>query len=244
MPVDCLCFGVMKKMYLTFETFLRSLRRYFRVNAASYAVDPDDILKISSIGNCFPLDSVARIWFDDVEDSLASYDDFEESIRTEFAAGSENIVQLQHSWEQARQGRHSVREFYAYLAKLRMRIAAIDADEKPSDRELLRKFCGNLSDPARTVIAKKRITDPNLELPALVKLAELEDSKKFGKVSTATASLRALNFRKREEKPRSNAKYCFYCGPEKGRGHTPEECRRIAARKAAGTWKENPETKK
>jgi hypothetical protein len=59
------------------DTFLRSLRPCFRVNAASYAVDSDAVLKISSIGNCFPWDFLARIWFDDVEDSLNSYDDFE-----------------------------------------------------------------------------------------------------------------------------------------------------------------------
>ena len=56
------------------DTFLRSLRRYFRVNASSYASDPNDELKLSTCGACFPLDSLACIWFDYAEDDLESYD--------------------------------------------------------------------------------------------------------------------------------------------------------------------------
>ena len=36
------------------DTFLVALRRYFRVNQSSYAVDPEDKLKLASIAQCFP----------------------------------------------------------------------------------------------------------------------------------------------------------------------------------------------
>jgi hypothetical protein len=66
-----------------------------------------------------------------------------------------------------------VRDFYTYLLTLRMRIASLDSEEKPTDRELLRKFCGNIRQPVRTIISKRRITEPNLTLTQPVKVAEL-----------------------------------------------------------------------
>ena len=120
-----------------------------------------------------------------------------------------------------------------------MRIAAVQADAQPTQREFLAKYCVNLSEPARSVIAKKRTTDPDLTLPQLVKLAEPEDKSSPSTPSAAAvaAALRSLNV---NSKQTTMSKYCFYCGPKKGRGHTPEECRGIAARKAAGTWEERP----
>ena len=56
-----------------------------------------------------------------------------------------------------------------------MRNTMVDAAAQPSDREFLVEFCVNLSEPARSVIAKKRITYPQLTVSQLVKLAELED---------------------------------------------------------------------
>lgn len=223
------------------ETFLRSLRRYFRANASSYRLDPNDVIKLSTCGSCFPTDSLARIWFDNVEDELDSFDEFETNLREEFEAGGENLVQLQQTWENSRQGRLTAREYYAVLTKLRMRLTALDASEKPSDRELLRKFCANLSEPARSVIAKKRITDPELRLPSLVKLAELEDHK------SPAPSFRRFHFKDRksysdqQSSGASTSKYCFYCSKK---GHNPAECRGIAARKAAGTWEEREPPKR
>lgn len=220
------------------DTFLRSLRRYFKVNARSYAVDPDDELKLSTCGNCFPFDSIARVWFDSVEDEFTSFEEFEDALRAEFAAGCENLVRLQQTWEHARQGKYGARDFYSFLTKLRMRISAIDSAEKPSDREFLRKYCTSLNEPARGVIAKKRITEPNLTLPAIVQLAELEDKSTV----QIAAALRALQLKSQGGQPAGTltqltgtSKYCYFC---KKRGHTPEECRKIAAKKAAGLWKE------
>ena len=36
------------------DRFLVALRRYFRVNQSSYAIDPEDKLKLASIAQCFP----------------------------------------------------------------------------------------------------------------------------------------------------------------------------------------------
>jgi hypothetical protein len=223
------------------ETFLIALRRYFRVNHASYANDPGDSIKLASIAQCFPLTSLARLWYDDVEETFDSYDEFEIGLRENFAAGEANLIKLQQSWEQARQGKYSARDFYHHLLKLRMRITAVDSNEKPSDREFLRKFCANLREPAKSEISKKRISEPNLSLPQLVKLAELED--KPIAVASAAAALRAFQFDKKQgSASNSKDKFCFYC--PKSRNHTHEECRRIAARKAAGTWQERPPPKK
>ena len=157
-------------------------------------------------------------------------------MRAEFEAGGESLVRLQQCWEQARQGQFAARDYYTHLAKLRMRIAAIDADEKPGDKELMRKFCGNLSEPARTVVAKKRITDPDLTLPQLVQLAELEDK--------SSASFRKLSFTPKQTPvsgTTGDGKHCFFC---KKAGHWPSECRMIAAHKAAGAWEERERPKK
>ena len=221
------------------DAFLRSLRRYFRIHSRFYRDDENDEVKLATIAGCFPLHSLARIWFDNVEESLESYEAFVQSLREHFAAGEENLIKLQSVWEQARQGKFSARDFYHFLLKLRMRIAAVEADAQPTQREFLVKYCVNLSEPARSVIAKKRTTDPDLTLPQLVKLAEPEDKSSPSTPSAAAvaAALRSLNV---NSKQTTMSKYCFYCGPKKGRGHTPEECRGIAARKAAGTWEERP----
>ncbi len=228
------------------------MRRYFKANHLSYTRDPGDGLKIATVGNCFPLNSLARLWFDNVEDDLTSYEDFEEALRENFQAGEENLVKLQQSWEQSRQGRNTAREFHTNLLKLRMRIAAIDSNESPSEREFLRKFCANLREPTRSVIAKKRITEPHLSLPQLVKLAELEE---HSHPSTSTA-LRQFKFRENVAKnppfqhtakttgntstAGSKKKFCFYCNST---SHSAEECRRIAARRAEGTWTDRPKPK-
>lgn len=229
------------------EAFLIDLRRYFRVNHASFQVDPDDALKLAVIAQCFPLTSLARLWYDDAESTFRSLDDFEAGLRENFAAGEANLIKLQQQWESARQGRYSARDFYHFLLKLRMRIAAADSAEQPTEREFLRKYCASLREPAKTEISKKRIAEPELSLPQLVKLAELED--KPSGVANAAAALRAIQFPprgKRADKTggpsTSKAKYCFYC--PSARNHTPEECRRIAARKAAGTWEEKPPPRK
>jgi hypothetical protein len=70
------------------EPFLKALRRCFNVNRASCVVDPDDALKLSTVSKCFPLGSTARAWFDDVEDDLESYDQFESDFREAFIAGA------------------------------------------------------------------------------------------------------------------------------------------------------------
>ena len=172
------------------DTFLVALRRYFRVNQSSYAVDPEDKLKVASFAQCFPLSSLARLWYDGVEETLSSYEIFEEELRANFAAGEANLIKLQQQWEQARQSRFSARDFYHHLQKLRMRITAVAADEKPNDREFLRKFCSNLREPVKTAIQKRRIIEPDLTLPQLVKLAELEDKPVSG---SATPALRGAN---------------------------------------------------
>jgi hypothetical protein len=238
------------------ESFLKALRRYFKANRSSYACDPGDELKLATIGNCFPLHSLARLWFDNAEDELSSYDDFEDSLRDHFQAGEDNLVKLQQTWEQSRQGRSATREFYTHLLQLRMRIAAIDPEENPSEREFLRKFCANLREPIRTVIAKKRITEPYLTLTQLVKLAELEE--RTG--PSPSTALRNLGFGQRDKAaPRNNPpkdtpkstdadsaagskqKWCFYC---RSSTHSDKECRRIAARRAAGTWTDRTSPKK
>jgi hypothetical protein len=209
-------------------------------------VDPDDSLQIATVGNCFPLGSTARAWFDDFEDDLESYEQFESDFREAFIAGEESIVKLLQQWESCKQTQHSVRDFYTYLLTLRMRIASLDAGEKPTDREFLRKFCGNIREPVRTIISKKRITEPNLTLTQLVKLAELEERA----VKDTSAALRAFGFGQWEKKKKgtqpekgkkgneqggSKSKYCGYC---RSNSHSWDECRKIAARKAAGNWEQ------
>ena len=157
-------------------------------------------------------------------------------MRAEFEAGGESLVKLQQSWEQVRQRQFAARECYTHLTKLRMRVQAIDAEGKPGYKELVRKFCGNLSEPARTVIAKKRITDPDLTLPQLVHLAELEDR--------SSALFRKFSFTPKQAPvsgTTGDGKHCFFC---KKAGHWPSECRKMAARKAAGTWEERERPKK
>lgn len=225
------------------ETFLIALRRYFRVNHASYAIDPGDSIKLATIAQCFPLTSLARLCYDDTEPTFTSYEEFERGLRDNFAAGEANLIKLQQSWEQARQGKFSARDFYHHLLKLRMRITAVESAEKPTEREFLRKFCANLREPAKSEVSKKRISEPHLSLPQLVKLAELED--KPVAVAGAAAALRAFQFNRQGRTggaSTSKDKFCFYC--PKSRNHTHEECRRIAARKAAGTWEERPPPKK
>jgi hypothetical protein len=132
-------------------------------------------LRLAAVENCFQFNTPARAWFDDVEDDLGDNEDFESSFREGFIAGEESLVKLQQQWELSRQGQHTARSFFKYLLTLRLRTAYLDSEEKLSERDFLRKFCGNLREPTRTAITKKRITEPGLTLSQIVKLAELEE---------------------------------------------------------------------
>jgi hypothetical protein len=226
--------------------------RYFVANSAAFAVDPNDQRKLATIGNCFPNSSDANTWYDEVWKSFLSYDELVDAFIAieNYEAGEENLVRLQQSWEQATQGKHTARDFHRYLIRLRMRISAVDAEEKPFDSAFLRKFCANLREPTRTVIAKRRISELNLTLPQLVKLAEIEeksmkhrpnlnsfDTSRSTPSSSGTSSAPPTN----SGTPPNNVgtptkRYCWYC---KSHTHSIEKCRRVTARRAAGTWKEN-----
>ena len=181
--------------------------------------------------SAFPPGSNASVWFEYVYPSLTSYEDFVAAFKDRFVSSGVDVITLQERWQNARQrGTDTVCAFYTYLLKLQNQINSLGTiDSAQLFSRLLYGLQPALLDKIRPHVM---IWDVSAKTPNNLKaLAE-----SFATKSKSNApALNAIGHRNS-----SNAKYskrCWFC---KSTDHIADACPKIAAKKAAGTWKDLP----
>ena len=125
---------------------------------------------------------------------------------------------------------HSVRQYYNTYQKL---LAELSALERVYSAHLVRgNWVNGLRQPVQREVLRVYRRDPTLSLAQLLHESEIE-------VQQFRNRPRGSRFNRfdHKSKPKSNNKRwaCFYC---KTNDHTHQNCQQIAAKKAAGTWRE------
>lgn len=219
-------------------TFLKDIEVYFEVVDFYHPADADLAWRRRSAGlriNCFPENSYARTWFAQVQSTLASYAAFEDAFRTHFISAGADLVSVQSQWSNAKQrSGDTVASYYQHLMVLENLLGQLG--HTVSENEAITRFVDGLKDSLRIRLVEKRVENASLTRQALVNLAvTFETAQRVTRAPAAAASaaaapqLRALQG--------SSVRRYWFC---KKVGHTADTCRKIAARKATGTWEDRP----
>jgi hypothetical protein len=220
----------------TLEDFLFQLELYFDAMPGTYdfTVNPNALHhRFVVVVGCFPPGSVSAVWFRSMfkADKFESWHVFLELLYEQFARHAADLVALQNRWEHASQRRaQSAYEYYAFLLKLQASIAAVGWEHRPSNTSLLTKYCASVRVDLQRYLQEKRIDHPEYSLHQLVQIAGVRESS-----LRSAPRFDAMNGRGAGTD--TQQKYCFFC---KSNTHSAADCRKIAAKKARGEWKERP----
>jgi hypothetical protein len=222
------------------DGFLFQLDMYFDAQPSAYdpEYNPNALrMRLLVIVGCLPAGSVAAIWFQSLykRHEFTSYEVFVDLFTRQFQHSASDLVGLQNKWEDARQLRNqSVKTYYAYLLQQQAAHAAIAWKYRPSEATLLTKFCATLRPDLRRFLQEKRIDHPDYCISQLVQVASVRESASRAVVP----ELNAFHGGQRERgTPGADKKWCFFC---KSANHNDTDCRKIAAKKAKGEWKDRP----
>lgn len=230
----------------TVEDFLFQLELYFDALPSQYGDAVPQALRhrMLILSGCFPAGSVAAVWFRAhyTSQKFTSYTVFRDLFIGQFARHVASIVRLQDNWEAATQRRNqNAYEYYAYLLNLQARIAAVDWQQRPPDHQLLTKFCNSARADLRRFLQEKRIDHPDYTLSQLVQAASVRETTLR---ASAGPSINAFQSRQSRREPRpaagSDRMWCFFCNKS---NHNAADCRKIAAKKKRGAWREDPPRK-
>jgi hypothetical protein len=224
----------------TLEDFVFQLELYFDAVPGTYnvAVNPDALRhRFVVVAGCFPPGSVSAVWFRSLykAGSFTSWHVFLQLMYEQFSRHTADLVSLQNRWEHASQRRgQSAYEYYAFLLKLQSAIAAVNWERRPSDMSLLTKYCASVRGDLQRYLQEKRIDHPGYSIHQLVQIASVRENpaRDSSRTSPRLDTMSGSGPRKDAQK-----KYCFFC---KSNSHSAAECRKIAAKKARGEWKERP----
>lgn len=225
--------------------FLERLDTYLNIYQGSL---PDEATRLAAVSNCFPPGSRAATWWNNHRQHFVTVLDFRDAFKTYFGGTAADERRLQdrlHSFRQ--RDNDSVRTYHGNLLDL---VSDLDAIARilrgdyarPVEEPLQRsKFVHGLRPNIKIEVERVYIRHPGLTLDDLLREAETEE--KLRRVKPQQPATRpALNAVDADTKPTGQkSKFkCFYC---RSNSHPHSECRKIAARKAAGTWEERPPRK-
>jgi hypothetical protein len=222
----------------TVDDFLFQLQLFFDAQPHTYNGEccPGALKnRLVVLVGCFPTGSIAAVWFRTMyrRGVFTSYEEFVNLFTAQFQQSASDLVSLQARWEDARQLRNqSVGAYYAYLLQQQAAHAAIAWKHRPSEATLLTKFCASLRPDLKRFLQEKRIDHPNYTISQLVQAASVRES------STRSQITPNLNTMDASADSKSRRQYkCFFCRTD---SHSHTECRKIAAKKKRGEWKERP----
>jgi hypothetical protein len=188
---------------------------------------------LATISGCFPPGSVSAVWFRNAYrlNQFTSFPVFRDLFLAQFQQSASDVVTLQNRWEDAAQRRHqNAHEYYRFLLQLQSQIASIAPEAAPTPIALANKYCASVRHDLKRYLQEKRIDHPDYSITQLVSAAGVRENALRGKVpapdlATMQGSSPGTNERK----------WCFFC---KSHTHNASDCRKIAAKKAAGQWRE------
>lgn len=216
-------------------TFLRRLHSYLSTYAA---VLPTEELKLSTIGSCFPTDSRAASWFNHKRDTFDDLNDFETQFASFFGGTASDERQYKEKLLSFRQlDSDSVRDYYNKFCDLVSDINAIafflhgsDLSRRINPADQQSQFLHGLRPALRGEVNRIFARNPEYELDDLLQEAELFE--KVNKSSQRNPRNPTFNGIQGQKGGRY-ANGCFFC---KSFTHSDKDCKKIAARKAKGTW--------
>jgi hypothetical protein len=207
------------------KSVLARIDAFFKVYGNVFT---DDSLKLGALLSCFPTDSRAARWFE--AQNFTTYAEFVNEFEIFFGPTDADKKRTRDRWFSFRQrDTDSVRTYYDQFLKLASDLEAIGDGE--SDASLAAKFVNGLKRQIKTEVHRIFVRNPSFKLEQLLAEAEVEEScRKFVKPT----------FNSFENRGKVKVRRCWYC---KSLQHNPNDCPKIAQRKAAGTWEERPPRK-
>lgn len=225
--------------------FLRNLTIYFDLFPA-FALDEANGLRsrLAVIQlTCFPHGSLANAWFDaSIQDgAFETYVAFEDAFKEQFVTTQSDLITLQSQWANVNQrSGDTVASFYKHFCKLRTLLQSVG--HPISEQDAIVRFQRGLHAHIGRKLEERRLDKSDMSLSEACVIAKVYErhsqSNKHKppapRNNTDTPNLNAINAGAHKGKS-SDRPWCFFC---RSSTHNPEQCRKIAARKAAGTWKE------
>ena len=218
-------------------TFLQHMNVYFSLFDCFKLSEPNGLhLRLAAMRlNCFPHGSHAGIWFEQhyASDAFPDYATFESKFRDHFVATQSDLISMQTTWSNLKQRPgDTVESFFAHFCRIRSQLQALGHDVPEHDAIL--RFQKSVHAHIAEKLEERRLDNPNMDLNLLYNHARtFERHHRASRPNPRAAQngvpkLNALN---------SNSKWCFFC---RKNNHSAADCRKIAARKQAGTWEERP----
>ena len=221
--------------------FLEDITLYFEVfQFFSPESERDEWLRRSALlrMTCFPEGSYARTWFSSQFANILTFEQVVREFKEQFVSSTVDLVTVQSQWSAAKQRKgDSVAQYYQHLLGLESLLGQLG--HIVSDNEAITKFLDGLSDSLRNRLVLRRIENQSLTRQALVNLAvALETGDRTTRASTAASSVALNAFQTKHNKSQQR---CWFC---KRTDHTADTCKKILARKAAGTWEDRSKKSK
>jgi hypothetical protein len=209
--------------------FLDRVDAHFQAYAHQY---PTDSLKLNALYGCFPQNSVAAIWFGLQRLTFATYNDFATSFDAEYGPTDTEVIAVEQTFLSFRHREgHSVRVYYNNYVKL---LAELSALHRVYSSHLIRgNWVNGLRQPVQKEVLRVYRRDPSLTLTQLLHEAEVEETQQ--KSVRARPGLNSFQHKQTLQHSPKSRWTCFFC---RSNSHTHQTCPKIAARKAAGTWRD------
>lgn len=201
-------------------SFLMALQDYFVV----HRVPAHE--QVSYLSTCFPYQSNAGIWWRTARTAVSTFSDFERVFKARFALDVANkAAYTARLFKYRQRERDTVDQWFSELSKTASVLAALN--EPVADATLLNLFVQGLKPHLQQRVRDTELIKPEYTIADALMIARHAEA--------ANGKARKHASKDAPERLNAMSRVCGYC---KRPGHSWDNCRAIAKRKADGTWRE------
>jgi hypothetical protein len=212
--------------------FMKRTDAYFHAYQHTYTTED---LKLDAILSCFPPGCHAAKWYDSADGraSFASYEDFKIAFWSMYGPTEADRQRYDDKFQNFRQLESSpVRAYYSRFLHVLANMEAIGSPVQM--HHACSKFVHGLRPVLKKEVTRQRARNPKMSLEDI--LHEAENEERINKPTLVPKpALRAMNAHDGAKKKKIWK--CFFCRSDE---HHHTNCKKIARRKAAGTWEDRP----
>lgn len=215
------------------QDFLDRVDAYFASNAGQYA---SESMKLLSLLNCFPYGSPSAVWWASLKGTCFTLEEFRTAFRTKYGFDERDAHYLMEKFSNFKQrDTDNVVAYHTHFTQLVTEMTLLlKPEDVPSAATQRARFINGLQSALKTLVLRTVTRHPNLSLYEVMQEAIMEE-RQLPRRPRPTPKINTM-----QTKPRRNRKRAGACGFCDSTDHDWDSCPIIAAKKRAGTWKEQP----
>ena len=224
-PPDCLKLSTFQGTYeesATVPSFLRRTAAYM-----TYHKLTEPATQLAALYSCFPMGTASALWFEKAVSTMTNFADFRaqfvERFHLEIADRTKYLGKLETFHQRSGD---SVISYYSGLTEMYDNLAQLDMIFHPDQVKM--KFIAGLRPDLRAVVLTQESIYPLSQQTALT--IAMNHERNLPRVARPIPTLNALGV---DDEGDADGPPCGYC---KQTGHVFDDCPRVLAKNAAGTW--------